>query len=72
MPKERKDLIKAKGFSIEIITNDFVNDFIFLTDIAKYKSVEPNDVIKNAISAKVLKAEDDCYSQSITHAVKGD
>ena len=41
-----KDIIQPV-FTIEVITNDFVNDFISLTDIAKYKSDEPNDVIKN-------------------------
>lgn len=32
---------------ISIYTEDFQNEFISLTDIAKYKSDEPNDVIKN-------------------------
>jgi len=52
MGKNGKDIIQAKGFTIEVITNDFVNDFISLTDIAKYKSDEPNDVIKNWMRSK--------------------
>jgi len=42
-----KETIHAKGFDISIYTMDFENEFISLTDIAKYKSNEPNDVIKN-------------------------
>ncbi len=52
MGKKGKDIIQAKGFTIEVITNDFVNDFISLTDIARYKSDEPNDVIKNWMRSK--------------------
>ena len=52
MAKKGKDIIQAKGFTIEVITNDFVNDFISLTDIARYKSDEPNDVIKNWMRSK--------------------
>jgi hypothetical protein len=42
-----KETIHAKGMDISIYTEDFQNEFISLTDIAKYKSDEPNDVIKN-------------------------
>ena len=42
-----KETIHAKGFDISIYTTDFENEFISLTDIAKYKSPAPNDVIKN-------------------------
>ena len=42
-----KETIHAKGFAISIYTMDFENEFISLTDIAKYKSRTPNDVIKN-------------------------
>lgn len=42
-----KDTIHAKGFDIGIYTMDYENEFISLTDIAKYKSDAPNDVIKN-------------------------
>jgi hypothetical protein len=50
--KKGKDIIQGKEFSIEVITNDFVNDFISLSDIVKYKSDEPNDVIKNWMRSK--------------------
>ena len=38
----------AKGFAIQIYTEDFKNDYISLTDIAKYKNKEePNVVVAN-------------------------
>ncbi len=43
----KKDIIHAKGYDIGIYTTDYENEFISLTDIAKYKSNDPNDVIKN-------------------------
>ena len=43
----KKDTIHAKGFDIRIYTTDYENEFISLTDIAKYRSNAPNDVIKN-------------------------
>ena len=45
--KPIKDTIHAKGIDIGIYTTDFENEYISLTDIAKYKSNDPNDVIKN-------------------------
>lgn len=45
--KQVKDTIRAKGFEIGIYTEDFKNEYISLTDIAKYKSDEPNEVIRN-------------------------
>ena len=45
--KIKKDVIHAKGFVIGIYTIDYENEFISITDIAKYKSDAPNDVIKN-------------------------
>lgn len=42
-----KDNLYAKGLQIEIYTEDYQSEFISLTDIAKYKSDEPNDVIRN-------------------------
>jgi hypothetical protein len=45
--KPSKEVIHANGFDISIYTEDFQNEFISLTDIASYKSDEPNDVIKN-------------------------
>lgn len=48
MSKVKKDTIEAKGFSIQIYTEDFKNDYISLTDIAKYKNIEePNVVVAN-------------------------
>jgi len=48
MLKVKKDTIEAKGFAIQIYTDDFKNDYISLTDIARYKNVhEPKDVVKN-------------------------
>ena len=48
MSKAKKDTIEAKGFAIQIYTEDFRNDYISLTDIARYKNMhEPKDVVKN-------------------------
>ena len=52
MSKVKKDTIEAKGFAIQIYTEDFKNDYISLTDIARYKSDEPSDVIKNWMRRK--------------------
>ena len=35
MPNMKKDTIEAKGLSIQVYTEDFKNDYISLTDIAK-------------------------------------
>lgn len=47
MSKVVKDTIHANGIDISIYTTDFENEFISLTDIAKYKSDEPAAVIQN-------------------------
>ena len=48
MSKVKKATIEAKGFAIQIYTEDFKNDYISLTDIARYKNMhEPKDVVKN-------------------------
>lgn len=48
MQKQKKDTIEAKGFSIQIYTEDFKNDYISLTDIARYKNTDdPRFVIQN-------------------------
>ena len=48
MSKRKKDTIEAKGFAIQVYTEDFKNDYISLTDIARYKnSEEPNVVVAN-------------------------
>ena len=52
MSKVKKDTIEAKGFAIQIYTEDFKNDYISLTDIARYKSDEPFIVINNWLRGK--------------------
>ena len=48
MSKVKKDTIEAKGFAIQVYTEDFKNDYISLTDIARYKNAEePNVVVAN-------------------------
>ena len=48
MPKIKKNQISAKGFSIQVYTEDFKNDYISLTDIARYKNTDdPRFVIQN-------------------------
>ena len=42
-----KDTIHANGIDIGIYTRDFENEFISLTDIARYKSDDPTAVIQN-------------------------
>lgn len=41
------DIIKANGFDIRTYVDNLSNNFISLTDIARYKSDEPKDVIHN-------------------------
>ncbi|MGI6727426.1 MAG: KilA-N domain-containing protein [Anaerovoracaceae bacterium] len=50
--KRVKGSLYAKGIEIGIYTEDFQNEFISLTDIARYKSDEPKDVIKNWMRSK--------------------
>lgn len=52
MAKVKKETIHAKGIEIGIYTTDHENEFISLTDIARYKSDEPKDVIKNWMRSK--------------------
>ena len=52
MSKVKKDTIEAKGFAIQIYTEDFKNEYISLTDIARYKSDEPFIVINNWLRSK--------------------
>lgn len=48
MSKIKKEKISAKGLSIQVYTEDFKNDYISLTDIAKYKNTDdPRFVIQN-------------------------
>ena len=48
----QKATIHAKGLKIGIYTNDFENEFISLTDIARYKSDDPNDAIRSWMKSK--------------------
>jgi hypothetical protein len=50
--KPVKETIHAKGMDIAIYTEDFHNEFISLTDIARYKSDEPFIVINNWMRGK--------------------
>ena len=46
MFKVKKDTLEAKGFVIQIYTEDSRNDYISITDIARYKNMhEPKDVV---------------------------
>ena len=45
--KTLKATINAKGKEIAVFSTGNDDDYISLTDIAKYKSDEPNDVIRN-------------------------
>lgn len=48
MPKTiKKDTIHAVGIDIGIYTTDFKNEFISLTDIARYRSIDPRITIHN-------------------------
>ena len=52
MSKMVKEVIHANGIDIGIYTEDFQNEYISITDIARYKSDEPKDVIKNWMRGK--------------------
>ena len=43
----KKETIHAAGIDIGIYTTDFKNEFISLTDIAKYRSIQPSITIHN-------------------------
>ena len=45
--KHLHDNIHAKGMEIAVLSSGDDNDYISLTDTAKYKSDVPDDVIKN-------------------------
>ena len=52
MGKIIKETIHAKGYDISIYTSDFENEFISLTDIARYRNDTPHDVIKNWLRSR--------------------
>ena len=48
MPKKPvKEIIHAKGFDIGIYTTDFQNEYVSLTDIARYRSLDPRITVHN-------------------------
>ncbi len=47
MGKMVKETIHAKGIDIGIYTTDFENEYVSLTDIARYRSIEPRVTIHN-------------------------
>lgn len=47
MKKTVKETIHANGIAIGIYTSDFENEYISITDIARYKSDDPSAVIQN-------------------------
>ena len=47
MAKVVKEVIHANGIDIGIYTEDFQNEYISITDIARYKSDDPTAVIQN-------------------------
>ncbi len=47
MPKSQKTTIHAKGIQINVRFGINQSDYISLTDIARYKSDSPDDVVKN-------------------------
>ena len=45
--KQIKETIHAKGIDISIYTTDFQNEYVSLTDIARYRSSDPRITIHN-------------------------
>ena len=45
--KIKNETIHAKGYDIGIYTYDFKNEYVSLTDIAKYRSIDPKVTIHN-------------------------
>jgi len=50
--KQAKSTLRAKGMDITIYTENFKDEYISLTDIARYKSDDPTAVIANWLRAK--------------------
>ena len=48
----KKETIHAGGIEIGIYTTDFKNEYISLTDIAKYRSIQPSITIHNWLRGK--------------------
>ena len=47
-----KETLNVNGIEISILSKDNINDYISLTDLARYKSDEPNDAIRNWMRSK--------------------
>ncbi|MFT4245906.1 MAG: KilA-N domain-containing protein [Micrococcaceae bacterium] len=47
--KQTKEIIQAKGIDISIYLDGPEEEYISLTDIARYKSKNPNSVVANWI-----------------------
>lgn len=47
-----KETLYVNGIEINILSKDNINDYISLTDLAKYKTDEPNDAIRNWMRSK--------------------
>lgn len=52
LDKKWKETINADGMEIAVLSSGDDNDYIALTDIARFKSDEPNDVIRNWMRGK--------------------
>ena len=52
MAKKQKETIYAKGIEIQIYTENFQDEYISLTDIARYKSDMPKTVLNNWMRSK--------------------
>ena len=48
----KKEIIHAKGLEIGIYTNDYMNEYISLTDIAKYRSSDPRITIHSWLRSR--------------------
>lgn len=54
--KTIKETIHAQGIEIGIYTNDFSNEFISLTDIARYRSSDPRITIHSWLRGREIVA----------------
>ncbi len=50
--KPVKEIIHAKGIDIGIYTTDFENEFVSLTDIARYRSADPRITIHSWLRSR--------------------
>ena len=50
--KAIKETIHAQGLEISIYTTDFENEYISLTDIARYRSAEPRFTIHSWLKSR--------------------